>query len=121
MQDLRDDPDEMLRGVDWAKVARFVDLSDELALFEGPVAGTSGTGTSGGGTGAVSEPAPAAPGLGEPPAGRERERSQLAAAQQAAAAALQHDDLFDAAGWAAPCTPRGSAKSRRAEALADMG
>lgn len=122
MQDLRDDPDEMLRGVDWGKVARFVDLSDELQLFEGPST------SDGGGPGGSGPPCPGVE--GEPPAagpehgdsaGQREARQAAAAAQQAAAAVLQHDELFNAAGWAAPATPRGSAKSRRAEALADMG
>jgi hypothetical protein len=30
IQDLKDDEDEMLRGVDWAAVARYVDLTEDL-------------------------------------------------------------------------------------------
>lgn len=143
-QDLRDDPDEMLRGVDWGKVARFVDLSDELQLFEGPSSSGPG-GTGGGGGRAAGEgtgrSAPSAwgsrqaqemdgslqqqqqpDGASAAAAQEGDELRQPAAAGGAGAMALHQEELFEAAGWAAPSfSAKGSARSRRAEALADMG
>lgn len=140
VQDLRDDPDEMLQGVDWGKVARFVDLSEELTLFEGPGGGAAGgTGTSGGRGAAAGAPAldPSGPQQllagGSAPqqdtqwAGQRGSEGRSSAPHQHAAvagdaAAMREDELFESAGWAAPSlAAEGSARSRRAEALADLG
>lgn len=124
VQDLRGDPDEMVRGVDWGKVARFVDLSDELPLFEVP--SRSPDGAAGGGRSAEAG-ASAPQRVGLRAAGLQQdEQRRLAAGQHVAAAAgsatLQQGELFEAAGWAAPSfSAQGSARSRRAEALADLG
>lgn len=96
----------MLRGVDWGKVAQYVDLSEELPLFGGGPGGTSTDGSgrdsaAGGGGGGGAEA-----------------MQQGAAAQEAL---RQQGELFEAAGWAAPSTPRGTASSRRVKALADLG
>ncbi|PRW44236.1 Sodium hydrogen exchanger 7 [Chlorella sorokiniana] len=132
VKDLRDDPDEMLRGVDWGKVARFVDLSDELQLFEKPSSPAGGTH---GGSAAVEVRAqgaghtvltPDAGGAlqqeGAQPGPAARRPGAAAAAGGVGPAALQQDELFEAAGWAAPSfSAKGSARSRRDEALADLG
>ena len=120
LQDLKGDEDEMLRGVDWGAVARYVDLAEELQQFNGSAPGGGGGASSGeagqaehDGAGRRAEPE-------QPP----RALQRLAEQQQGAAvhAALQHEDeIFESAGWAAPSSPRANAKSRRVDALADLG
>lgn len=113
----------MLRGVDWAKVASYVDLSDELPLFDASAAAAP---ASSGAPAAAIAPEPAQPTAAaeEEAAGAAESPRQLAALQRAEAPAValaQQEELFESAGWAAPATPRGSARSRRAKALADLG
>ncbi|GAB4814387.1 hypothetical protein N2152v2_001433 [Parachlorella kessleri] len=79
VQDLKDDEDEMLRGVDWGAVARYVDLTEDLPTSrppgeagDGGPGGEGGSSSSGGGGGGLpqEEGAPAAEGLpygGTPP------------------------------------------------------
>ena len=127
LQDLKGDEDEMLRGVGWGAVARYVDLSEELQQFNGSALHGGGRGSSGGAAASDGAAGPAlAPGDPQQPEAEHPQRAldRLAAQQQGAAVpeALQHqDELFESAGWAAPSSPRASAKTRRADALADLG
>ena len=122
---MKGDEDEMLRGVDWGAVARYVDLAEELQQFNGSAPGGGGgsgaaTSQDGAGRPAAAPEEQQAPEPGQPP----RALHRLAVQQQGTAvpAALQHQvELFESAGWAAPSSPSANAKSRRADALADLG
>ena len=112
----------MLRGVNWAAVARYVDLADALPLPAPPEAGAGAAAR------AASDPA-APPADGGQPLGGEGAAAAAAelpgAGQQARrlaelAALGQQEELFEAAGWAAP-SPASGGRSQRAQALADLG
>ena len=112
----------MLRGVNWAAVAQYVDLADALPLPAPPEAGAgaaAGAASSPaappaddrhpGGEGAAAAAAALLPGMGQEP----RRQAELAALGQ-------QEELFEAAGWAAP-SPASGGRSQRAQALADLG
>jgi hypothetical protein len=65
MDRLKEEQDEMLRGVDWSAVAAYVDLSDELPEFSGASPAAAAP-ASGGGGGAAAAAAAAAALAAEP-------------------------------------------------------
>ena len=123
LQDLKADEDEMLRGVDWGAVQRYVDLSGELQMFS--TRGGGGSSGSGGGTDVRQHTLDDGEGAAEGrPALHRRfwQQQQHWGQPSASLDALQRDeDLFEGVGWGAPSSPRSSASGRQAEALADMG
>ena len=109
-QALKADEDEMLRGVDWGAVARYVDLSDELQQFSRSASRDGATAPHGAPLSLASQPR------------LPLDQQQAGAGAEAQAAGLeQRDELFAASGWAAPSRPRASAGSRQAAALRDLG
>ncbi|PSC69954.1 Sodium hydrogen exchanger 7 [Micractinium conductrix] len=132
IQDLKADEDEMLRGVDWAAVARYVDLSEELHLFD---SSTSAAGSAGAGAGAQAGGGSGGGGPATAPSGPAalvgRTSSGRAASGPASTASLgsfqsseqmqRENGLFGSAGWAEPSsTCVGTPSSRRAAALAGL-
>lgn len=125
LQDLKNDEDEMLRGVDWGAVARYVDLSEELQQFSRAGGGAAGEVA---GAGAAPrerqlqrEPPSPGPDAWHPQHQVPQHRREGVAEGEAAAALEQQEELFDSAGWAAPSSFSGSARSRREAALAGLG
>ncbi|KAL4858875.1 Protein ACTIVITY OF BC1 COMPLEX KINASE 3 [Chlorella vulgaris] len=135
-KDLKNDEDEMLRGVDWGAVARYVDLSEELQTFD-TCAGTRPTTGGADAASAVVLDAGAA-GREAPPSAQQADAAQGGSSEAPPAAAAgaqpasrelptwhQQEELLlshsDSAGWAAPSRSCSWGKSRREEALDDLG
>ena len=70
MDRLKEEQDEMLRGVDWGAVAAYVDLSDELPEFSGASPAAAAPASSGGGAAAAAAAALAAEPNGAGPSSR---------------------------------------------------
>ena len=117
LQDLKADEDEMLRGVDWGAVQRYVDLSGELQMFS--TRGGSGSGGGGSGDSTNVQQHGGQEGGGGAAEGRPPLRRRYW--QQSEQPSALEEDLFEGAGWEAPGSPRSSVSGRQAEALADMG
>lgn len=102
--------------MDWATVASYVDLSEELSLFDSSTSGAAG------------QPGDQGPGGQQDAQQQEHHGAEARAAApatlpaQAAASQLQEGEgLFESPGWAAPSAERGSTGRRRAAALSALG
>lgn len=112
-QDLKSDEDEMLRGVDWGAVARYVDLSEELHQFDRGQGGVQA---------ALADPSePPTPRSSQAPASPASAQDTDQRQEEAAEVLRREEELFGAAGWAVPSSGGGTVHSRRAEALAGLG
>lgn len=108
-----------LLGVDWGTVASYVDLSEELSLFD---SGASAVASQRDGREGEERRKQQGPCQQVDLEGEPQEAAAAPPPGLAAAAQLQQgEELFESPGWAAPSADSGSSSRRRAAALAALG